>query len=66
MSRRPHPHSAPSLAAFERMAEQAFESLPQAVRTACSGLAIRVVDFAPDDILELDGDRGPVRAYRAL
>jgi len=41
------------------MAGQALESLPQAVRTACAGLAIRVVDFAPDDILDSMGIEDP-------
>lgn len=42
---------APSLADMERLADRAFTALPDEVRTACAGLAIRVVDFAPDEIL---------------
>lgn len=59
MRRRPYPHPAPSLAAFERMAEQAFASLPQPVRTACAGLAIRVADFASEEILDSMGIEDP-------
>jgi predicted Zn-dependent protease with MMP-like domain len=42
----------PSLADFESLAEAAFLSLPDYVRSACAGLAIRVEDFAPDAILQ--------------
>lgn len=59
MRRRPYPHPAPSLAAFERMAEQAFASLPQPVRTACAGLAIRVTDFPSEEILDSMGIEDP-------
>jgi predicted Zn-dependent protease with MMP-like domain len=59
MSIRPYPHPAPSLAAFERIANEAFASLPLAVRSVCTGLAIRVADFAPDDILDSMGIEDP-------
>ncbi len=42
---------APSLADMERLADRAFAALPDEVRAACAGLAIRVVDFASDEIL---------------
>lgn len=37
---------APGLAAFERMAETAFLSLPAAFRRQCANVAIRIEDFA--------------------
>ncbi len=43
---------APSLAAIERLAEEAFARLPDEVRTACRGLAIRVEDFPTDEMLD--------------
>jgi predicted Zn-dependent protease with MMP-like domain len=49
----------PSLAEFERLAETAFRALPGAVRAACAGLAIRVEDFAPDDVLDEMGIDDP-------
>lgn len=42
---------APSLADFEAMAARAFDELPGEVRTACAGLAIRVEDFADEELL---------------
>jgi predicted Zn-dependent protease with MMP-like domain len=44
-------HLAPSAEDVERLAEQAWLGLPEAVRQACAGLAIRVEDFAPDELL---------------
>jgi predicted Zn-dependent protease with MMP-like domain len=50
-------HLPPSLADFEDLAEQAWQSLPALVRTACAGVAIRIEDFASDDVLhELELD----------
>lgn len=43
---------APSLGDFERLAAEAFAGLPDAVRAACAGLALRVVDFPPDEVLD--------------
>ena len=43
---------APSLADFERLASDAYAALPAEVRRACAGLALRVVDFADDDMLD--------------
>lgn len=46
---------APSLADFERLTAQAFADLPEEVRRVCADLALRVEDFAPDDMLaEMD------------
>jgi predicted Zn-dependent protease with MMP-like domain len=50
---------APSLADLERMAERAFRSLPAHVRRACQGLAIRVEDFADDEVLREMGIEDP-------
>ena len=44
-------HLPPSIEDIERLAEAAWTSLPEAVRAACGGLAIRVEDFASDEIL---------------
>jgi predicted Zn-dependent protease with MMP-like domain len=41
----------PSLGDFERMIGRAFEALPSGVREACAGLALRVEDFPPDEVL---------------
>ena len=43
---------APSLAEVERLAAEAFGRLPEEVRTACRGLAIRVEDFPTDEMLD--------------
>ena len=42
----------PSLAEVDAMARSAFEALPQEVRRACEGLAIRVEDFADQEMLD--------------
>lgn len=51
--------NAPSLAAIERLAEDAFARLPDEVRTACAGLAIRVEDFPDEDMLDELGIEDP-------
>ena len=56
---RPPQDLAPSLATVERLADQAFARLPEAVRTACAGLAIRVADFADDAVLDELGIEDP-------
>ena len=56
---RPPPDQAPSLASIERLAGEAFERLPDAVRTACAGLAIRVADFPDDAVLDELGIEDP-------
>jgi predicted Zn-dependent protease with MMP-like domain len=43
--------SAPSLDDFEAMAELAYRMLPARVRKACDGFAIRVEDFASEEML---------------
>jgi predicted Zn-dependent protease with MMP-like domain len=43
---------APSLEDFEDVASRAFAALPAEVRRACAGLALRIADFAPDEILD--------------
>jgi predicted Zn-dependent protease with MMP-like domain len=46
---------APSLEAFEALAETAFRRLPNKFRALCDGLVIRVDDFPTEDVLtELD------------
>jgi predicted Zn-dependent protease with MMP-like domain len=42
----------PSLAALERLADAAWADLPEAMRAACTGLVLRVVDFPSEDMLE--------------
>ncbi|MEP9368585.1 metallopeptidase family protein [Xanthobacter sp. VNH20] len=43
---------APSLEAFEILAEDAFARLPESFRTLCGGVVLRVEDFPEDDVLE--------------
>jgi predicted Zn-dependent protease with MMP-like domain len=43
---------APSLDDIERLTRLAFDGLPPEVRRACAALALRVADFAPDDVLD--------------
>jgi predicted Zn-dependent protease with MMP-like domain len=42
----------PSVADFERLAEAAWDGLPEEMRRACAGVAIRVEDFASDEMLD--------------
>jgi predicted Zn-dependent protease with MMP-like domain len=55
----PNASPAPSIADFEAMARRAFEEMPEEVRAACAGLAIRVEDFADEDVLEDLGIEDP-------
>jgi predicted Zn-dependent protease with MMP-like domain len=50
---------APSLADIERLAAEAFARLPAEVRAACTGMAIRVEDFADDATLDDLGVEDP-------
>jgi predicted Zn-dependent protease with MMP-like domain len=50
---------APSAAEFERLVDEAWESLPAEVRQACAGLAIRVEDFPSDEALDELGLEDP-------
>lgn len=43
---------APSLADFERMADEVFARLPARFRARCEGLVIRVEDFPSDEVLD--------------
>lgn len=43
---------APSLADIERLADRALARLPEEVRAACAGLAIRVEDFPSDETID--------------
>ena len=56
---RPGSDAAPSLATIEALARRAFARLPDEVREACAGLAIRVVEFAEDDVLDDLGIEDP-------
>jgi predicted Zn-dependent protease with MMP-like domain len=44
--------TAPSLADFERIAEQSFARLPAAFRALCDGIVIRIDEFPTDDVLK--------------
>jgi predicted Zn-dependent protease with MMP-like domain len=56
----PAPNSvAPSLELFEALALDAVLALPEPHRTAATQVALRVVDFAPDDMLESMGIDSP-------
>lgn len=59
MAREPLASAAPSLADFERLADAAFAALPAEVRRACADLALRIADFAPDEILDDMGIEDP-------
>jgi predicted Zn-dependent protease with MMP-like domain len=43
--------TAPSLAEFERLADDAFARLPEGFRRLCDGVAVRVEDFPDDETL---------------
>ena len=43
---------APSLEDFEQLAQRAFARLPDAFRSRCAGLIIRIEDFAEDEVVE--------------
>jgi predicted Zn-dependent protease with MMP-like domain len=43
---------APDLAAFEAMADEAFQRLPAAFRQMCEGVIVRIDDFPDDETLE--------------
>jgi predicted Zn-dependent protease with MMP-like domain len=49
----------PSLADFDRLVRRAFGALPAEVRQACAGVALRVADFAPDEVLDEMGIDDP-------
>ncbi len=51
--------SAPDLAAFEALAQQAWASLPDAFRKPAGDLIIRVEDFATDEVLDSLGIEDP-------
>ncbi len=51
--------TAPTLEDIERMAQAAWEELPEAFRAPCAGLAIRVDDFADDATLAAMGLEDP-------
>ena len=44
--------TAPDLALFEQLAHEAVISLPQPWRDMATHVALRIVDFPPDDVLE--------------
>lgn len=54
-----HAAHAPSLADFERLMGAAFDAMPAPVRQACAGLALRVEDFPPDELLDEMGIEDP-------
>ncbi len=49
------PLKAPSLAEFEVIAVEAYQRLPAEFRARCEGMAIRVEDFATDEVLDQMG-----------
>jgi predicted Zn-dependent protease with MMP-like domain len=49
----------PSIEDFEALASRAFAALPPEVRRVCGGLALRVTDFAPDEMLDEMGIEDP-------
>ena len=51
--------TAPDIADFEAMAQQALDALPEPFRSRARDIAIRVEDFAPDRILKEMGLTDP-------
>ena len=51
--------TAPGLADFEQLAHDAFARLPELFRQRCAGIAIQVVDFPDDDMLDELGLESP-------
>src|SRR5258708_11928015 len=49
------PLKAPSLAEFEVIAVEAYQRLPGEFRARCEGMAIRVEDYATDEVLDQMG-----------
>nr|RAV90560.1 Zn-dependent protease [Aerococcus tenax] len=50
---------APTLADFERMADEAFGRLPEYFRARCKDLVIRVEDFPDEEVMEEMGLESP-------
>lgn len=50
---------APNLDAFEVMAQQAFDRLPEEFRALCSDVLFNVTDFPEDDVLKELGAESP-------
>jgi len=50
---------APTLADFERLADQAFARLPEAFRRLCEGVVVRIDEFPDDDTLAEMGLESP-------
>ena len=50
---------APSLADFERLADEAFARLPDSFRDLCEGVVVRVDDFPDDETLRAMGCDSP-------
>ena len=50
---------APSLAEFERLADEAFRRLPEAFRRLCEGVVVRIEDFPDDETLTAMGSSSP-------
>jgi predicted Zn-dependent protease with MMP-like domain len=46
------PVKAPSLAAFEVLADEVFRRLPQGFRDLCAGVVVQVDDFAAAEVLD--------------
>ena len=49
----------PTLAEMVAMAHQEFERIPKELRSRCTGVAIRVEDFASDEVLDDMGIESP-------
>jgi predicted Zn-dependent protease with MMP-like domain len=54
-----HKHQAPSISAFEAIAETAYKKLPAAFREMTKDVVIRVEDFPTDDVLDSLGLDSP-------
>lgn len=54
-----HDLTAPDLAAFEALAEQAFIRLPESFRKLCADVVIAIEDFPTDEVLDALGAETP-------
>lgn len=53
-------HPAPSLNDIDSLARKALAGLPEVFRRHCEGVAIRVADFASDDLMDELGINDPM------
>lgn len=65
----PPAHRPPSIADIERLAAEAWQTIPETFRAACGDVVIRVVDFPDDETveeMELDSPFDLLGLYRGV